>query len=333
MASLLLALAWHGALVLFLSLLSTPRPPRTVARPVTVRRFSARQWEKNRGNASAAVARRERPAPNGQIVDVAPGNGRETERARYVAETSNTVAAETRAREQVQRYSRATAKTSANPEALPSGRGSLGGRTAKAPKPVGLMDRLSAWGGRQPRLSELVQPALPGPERPDADPSEHPGLPSGDPSIASAGDAAEEGGGAPNDDLRDVAAGDGTYLNTREWQYAGFFNRVKQAVSARWDPNGRLRARDPSGRAGILDRVTVLQVALRADGSLADCFVARSSGLDYLDLEAVQSFERAQPFPNPPPALVRGGLIRFSFGFTLSHEPGGLPQLFRPGRP
>src|SRR5207249_2051792 len=43
------------------------------------------------------------------------------------------------------------------------------------------------------------------------------------------------GGPAP-DHLDGVEEGDGTYLNTREWKYATFFNRVKQAVAQAWDP-------------------------------------------------------------------------------------------------
>ena len=54
-------------------------------------------------------------------------------------------------------------------------------------------------------------------------------------------------GAAPNDHL-DVDQGEGTFLNTREWKYATFFNRVKQAVGRNWDPNEPLRQRDPTGR-------------------------------------------------------------------------------------
>ena len=37
--------------------------------------------------------------------------------------------------------------------------------------------------------------------------------------------------------------GEGTYLNTREWRYAGYFNRIKQSVSMTWDPSGAARGR------------------------------------------------------------------------------------------
>jgi TonB family protein len=89
-------------------------------------------------------------------------------------------------------------------------------------------------------------------------------------------------------------------------------------VAAKWDPNGRLRERNKN--PGFNQRVTSLHVALRPDGSLADVYVARSSGIVELDQEAVKAFEQAQPFANPPAALVEQGAIRFVFGFTLSNE-------------
>lgn len=133
-------------------------------------------------------------------------------------------------------------------------------------------------------------------------------------------------GAAANDHL-DVDQGAGTYLNTREWKYAGFFNRVKQSVSQHWRPGDQLRLRDPTGQMyGSRDRYTLLTVTLDANGRLRDAFVEKSSGLDFLDVEAMKAFERATPFPNPPPGLVTAdGTVRFQFGFML--ELSGRPDL------
>jgi hypothetical protein len=47
----------------------------------------------------------------------------------------------------------------------------------------------------------------------------------------------------------------------------------------------------------------------------------------------MQAFKRSQPFPNPPPALLDpDGQIKFSFGFYLQMNSGGI-QLFRSQRP
>jgi TonB family protein len=137
--------------------------------------------------------------------------------------------------------------------------------------------------------------------------------------------------GAPaNDHLEGVEEGEGTFLNTREWKYAGFFNRVKQSVGEHWDPGTVMRRRDPSGQIyGWRDRRTVLTITLDRSGGLFDLAVEKSCGVDFLDEEAMAAFRRAQPFNNPPAGLLdEQGQVKFSFGFYLEMSTGGL-HLFR----
>jgi len=126
--------------------------------------------------------------------------------------------------------------------------------------------------------------------------------------------------GAPmNDHLEDVEEGHGTFLNTREFKYASFFNRLKRGVSQYWEPFPEYRRRDPTGHVyGKKNRMTVLQITLNADGSLKRAQVHKSSGLRFLDREAISAFKRAQPFPNPPTGLMNPqGQIEFPFGFNI----------------
>ena len=126
--------------------------------------------------------------------------------------------------------------------------------------------------------------------------------------------------GAPmNDHLEDVEEGHGTFLNTREFKYASFFNRLKRGVSQYWEPFPEYRRRDPTGHVyGKKNRMTVLQITLNADGSLKQAQVYKSSGLSFLDREAISAFKRAQPFPNPPTGLMNPqGQIEFPFGFNI----------------
>ena len=130
--------------------------------------------------------------------------------------------------------------------------------------------------------------------------------------------------GAPaSDHLEDVEEGEGTFLNTRRFKYASFFNRVHKGVSQTWSPLREFRRRDPSGRVyGRKARVTVLSVTLDEAGSLTDVGVARSSGLEFLDREAIAAFRRAQPFPNPPEGLIDDrDEISFNFSFHLVLNP------------
>ncbi len=139
--------------------------------------------------------------------------------------------------------------------------------------------------------------------------------------------------GAPASDvtpLDDVEEGAGTYLNTREWKYSSFFNRIKQTVGRFWDPNTVANQRDPTHEVFLYkDRYTLVSVILDSQGGLKDVVVDKSSGVDFLDREALAAFRRAQPFPNPPPGLLNAaGEIRFGFGFYLETNRAGL-RLFR----
>jgi TonB family protein len=134
--------------------------------------------------------------------------------------------------------------------------------------------------------------------------------------------------GAPaNDYIRDVPKGEETLLNSKEFRYATFFNRVKRGVSDHWNPGEIYLRHDPYGNVyGVKDRYTVLNVVLDSAGELSDVTVARSSGMGFLDDEAVHAFQLASPFPNPPRGLLENdGSIRFQFGFFF--EIGDRPKI------
>jgi TonB family protein len=173
-------------------------------------------------------------------------------------------------------------------------RQSLKGNSKRLKLAIGKDDKLSEQGTapkRAPRIAELV------------------------PNV---GVLARLSGDPSNDHLEDLEEGEGTFLNSREFKYASFFNRMKRGVSQHWDPLTEYRRRDPTGNIyGYRSRVTVLSVTLAPDGSLKNVEVKESSGIDFLDREAVSAFKRAQPFPNPPRGLIQEGIIEFPFGFHV----------------
>jgi TonB family protein len=131
------------------------------------------------------------------------------------------------------------------------------------------------------------------------------------------------GGGPFADYIQGVDVGDSTVLNTRAWAHAGYMNRVKAAVADAWDPGPESRARDPDGkRIFYKDRATVVRVLLDDKGSLKDVQVTQSSGYDFLDQLGVEAFRKAQPFHNPPAALVGPqGELSFYFTFVMTTGP------------
>lgn len=129
--------------------------------------------------------------------------------------------------------------------------------------------------------------------------------------------------GSPSmDHVEGVPEGDGTFLNTKEFKYATFFYRVRDSVYEHWVDAAlrEYRRRDPTGNIyGVRDRATVLSVELGREGELDDVRVEKASGVDFLDMVAIEAFRRAQPFPNPPVGIMdEDGRIRFNFQFVVT---------------
>ncbi len=125
-----------------------------------------------------------------------------------------------------------------------------------------------------------------------------------------------------NDYLKDVEKSDKTALNTHKYLYSAYFNTIKQAVSRHWTPAQVLMINDPRGHIyGRKNRYTKIIAVIKSNGVLASIRVETSSGMDFLDREAVNAFKMASPFRNPPePLLNDEGFIEIHFGFMVSME-------------
>jgi TonB family protein len=301
----------------------------------------------------------------GQVVDVAPSKDHTPPKdSRFVSDQNNRVEKETRSRHAHAGYAHTLpvptqnkagtqgAETSEQPP-VAVGEGGRPGSTPKPPasgrpgaRPEPKQEKLALRddpsGAHEPPEHRPPQPSE-GLGTPDAHPGEQsppgptdsgvPGRPGlkADLSRLMPSAAAYNrltGGPAP-DHLDGVAEGEGTVLNTREWKYATYFNRVKQAVAPQWDPHTPLQARDPTGKMFLYkDRITVLDVTLDDRGGLRHLAIEQSSGVDFLDQAAMDAFRKAEPFVNPPRGLANtNGEIQFVFAFYL--ETGGPLRIFR----
>lgn len=138
-------------------------------------------------------------------------------------------------------------------------------------------------------------------------------------------------GGGTQDHLPDVDDGATTALNAKGWKFATFFNRVKRQVAQHWRPADQYEKRDPTGNIyGSGQWVTMLHIQLKPDGSLSGVTVAKPSGLEFLDDEAIEAIKRGGPYPNPPAQLVgENGMIAFKFGFFFDVEGGPRMKVYR----
>ncbi len=124
-----------------------------------------------------------------------------------------------------------------------------------------------------------------------------------------------------NDYLKNVEEKSVTSLNTLAYVYTGYFLKLKNRLSKEWDPNRAYRTNDPyRKRYGIRDRYTVLTVTIKKDGYLKKIKVKESSGLPFLDKEAIRAFEKGQPYKIVPKGILKGNdFFTINFGFYVDN--------------
>jgi TonB family protein len=125
-----------------------------------------------------------------------------------------------------------------------------------------------------------------------------------------------------SDHLKDVTIGAETHLNTREFLYYSYFNRIKKKLRQHWEPmvHAKVRSMVKKGRE-IASVETTLStrviITLDESGVLRRVQVATTSGLEDLDDAAVEALQEAAQFPNPPKDLVREGFVTLNWDFIL----------------
>ena len=127
---------------------------------------------------------------------------------------------------------------------------------------------------------------------------------------------------ATDDHLKDVDTGSQTLLNTREFIYYSYYNRIKDKLRQYWEPKIKEKMEHMlrSGRqlASTSERVTRTVLILDAKGVLVRVQILSPSGVTDLDDAAVEAFRAAAPFPNPPHGIVEDdGTIKIRWDFIL----------------
>lgn len=129
-------------------------------------------------------------------------------------------------------------------------------------------------------------------------------------------------GSANNDYLKDIKEGDKTILSTKEFVYFGYYHRIRQRLERSWKNKlqNTLEGYMVSGRQLASERsyVTKLVVVLDRHGRITAVKLLGDSGARDLDRAAVDAFNQAGPFPDPPSGLIdENGQIKISWDFVL----------------
>jgi TonB family protein len=229
-------------------------------------------------------------------------NKKAPENAKYLSDKNRSFEKQTRARK-IDRFNRAgrggakqTASTQGGAKSSPS-------RPGKRPSPNGLS--LSDIGAFDRDFNPYARSA-----REYAQTSQ--GIRNGDPN--------SKGVGATNDYLEEVPLGDLTQLNSQEFKYYGFYHRIRQKLEQFWDRSIQEKAAQLARGGRSLansDHVTALEITLDPMGEITAIRVMSASGVRELDEAAIESFNEAGPFENPPKDLVVDGKVVLEWGFIV----------------
>ena len=120
-----------------------------------------------------------------------------------------------------------------------------------------------------------------------------------------------------------------TILNSQEFKYFSYYDRIKDQVTETWRPLIRNAIKkvkaDPKtyGTLEIRYYTTELEIVLNSKGSIISTSSLENSGQELFDYVATQAFRKAAPYANPPKELVKDGRFTLRWNFTIRVEASG----------
>lgn len=131
---------------------------------------------------------------------------------------------------------------------------------------------------------------------------------------------------ASDDRLEGVDHGERTMLSTREFKYFSYYHRIKELLRQHWKPEveHQIERIWRKGRNITSDELTTkVLVTLNEKGNLTKISKLSGSGFTEIDEAAIEAFQKAAPFPNPPQAMVEeDGFVRIRWDFILTADSG-----------
>jgi TonB family protein len=136
------------------------------------------------------------------------------------------------------------------------------------------------------------------------------------------GHKANKGLGQSNDFIEDIPLGDFTKLNTQEFEFYGFYDRIRQKLEQFWGRNIEEQSDKifKEGRAIASDtnHITALEIEINSVGEIVKVDIKSASGIRELDSAAIDTFNQAGPFPNPPSKMLKGGRAKIKWSFVVN---------------
>ncbi len=124
-----------------------------------------------------------------------------------------------------------------------------------------------------------------------------------------------------NDYIKNTNLGDITNLNTAEYKYYGFYARIRMQLEQYWSSELKAKSQGlfKKGRsiASGQELITNLEITIDQAGKIKKVVIVTTSGVQEIDEAAIDAFEKAGPFPNPPKDMVTTGEATLRWGFVV----------------
>ena len=128
-----------------------------------------------------------------------------------------------------------------------------------------------------------------------------------------------------SDHLEGVKEGKETLLNSREFVYYSFYQRVRENLRYHWESKLDQKIQEAIKNELFLDlrqnfKTKVIAI-LSQKGRLLHIHLIERSGVKRLDEAAIEAFQAAGPFPNPPQGMVdSNGVVKIRWDFILERS-------------
>ncbi len=137
------------------------------------------------------------------------------------------------------------------------------------------------------------------------------------------GEKGKTGINSSSDHLEKLELADFTQVNTLKYKYYGYFHRIRKRLEAHWGKSLENKVRILFHKNSRLPAeesyLTQLTVSMNTLGEIQKIHVRADSGIQELDDAAIEAFNDAGPFPNPPKGLIKDGKVKIKWGFVVKN--------------
>ncbi|HEX4925395.1 MAG TPA: TonB C-terminal domain-containing protein, partial [Bdellovibrionales bacterium] len=119
---------------------------------------------------------------------------------------------------------------------------------------------------------------------------------------------------------QDVRFGNFNALNSDRFLYYSFYARIEERIRPRWESSVRdiIESLSPS-RVRAQEFLTNVEIQLDRTGKFQQAIVHKKSGIESLDIAAIEAFKAGAPFQNPPAEMIQpDGKIRLFYSISVT---------------